>query len=595
MARLFARYSVALVTCLGAWAGSPQFSTWTVARAPRLEVYSQGDADHARKTLAQFEKLRIFFNQNGLIRVPADAGAPLLRIVSFRSEKDYENFRVRPNAEAYYAAYENDAYIVMPQTESVELPLGAHEYTHYFLGAAGLKLPAWMNEGLAEFFSTVHITDRGCTLGGILPARLQTLQHRKWLSLAQLLRFSEAAPVLQSREQADIFYAESWALVDLLVGAPEYAPHFRDLITTLNRGTPGAQALTATFGKSLDAISGDLRARVHNRSFAALYYPAIRRASIRADISELSSVQSRTLLAELLTAEGELQRAESFYAALQQQSPGDPNALAALGTIALRQHQRSKAIAYWRAAIDDGITNADICYRFALLAEEAGLPTGDIRHALERAVLLRPGFDDARYKLALLESNAGDFAAAVTQLRAIRAIAPARAFSYWSALSYASMESGDRTAAKEAAQEAAKYAHTASDRLRANQLAYIAETDVTVEFVQDADGRSRLVETRVPHGTADWNPFVEPTDRIQHAAGQLREIVCSGGKLSGLVLDTPNGRLALSVSDPQHVFMQNGPAEFTCGPQQPKSIKVEYAAAYANTKSGGIVRGISFP
>lgn len=593
MARVFAHYGVALVTCICAWAGSNQSPAWTVARTPGLEVYSQSGADRARQTAAQFERLRAFFDQIGILHVHANAAPPLLRIISFRSERDYRDFRVRPNANAYYAASEREAYIVMPEAEPAKLAIGAHEYAHYFFHAAGLKLPAWMDEGLAEFFSTVRITNRSCTLGGFLPARLQTLDRYKWLPLGELLEFSETAPPLKSREETDIFYAESWALIDLLISAPEYAPHFRDLITTLNRGTPGAQALTAIFGKSVDAISGDLRARVHDRSFAVASYPAIPQNNVPLEISKLSETQSRMLLAELLVAEGQLQRAESFYAVIQQQSPGDPNALAALGTIALGEHEQSKAINYWREAIDDGVANADICYRYALLAEEAGLHTGDIRHALERAVLLRPGFDDARYELALLESNAGNFATAVTQLRAMHSVAAARTFSYWSALSYASMESGDRTAAKEAAYEAGKYAHTASDRARANQLAYIADTDVTVQFVQDADGRSRLVETRVPHGTVDWNPFIEPTDRIQHAAGQLREIICSGGKLSGLV-HTSKGRLALSVSDPQHVFMQNGPAEFTCGPQQPKSIKVDYAAAYANTKSDGIVRGISF-
>jgi tetratricopeptide (TPR) repeat protein len=296
----------------------------------------------------------------------------------------------------------------------------------------------------------------------------------------------------------------------------------------------------------------------------------------------------------VLTAEGQLRRAESLYTAVEQQSPGDPNTLAALGTIALREDEESKAIDYWREAIDDGITDADVCYRYAVLAEKAGLPPTGIQHALERAVLLRPGFDDARYKLALLKSNAGDFSAAVNQLRAIRNVLPARAFSYWSALSYASMELGDRTVAKQAAQEAGKCAHTESERLRANQLAYMADTDLTVQFVHDADGRPRLVETRVPHGTSDWNPFVEPTDRIQQAEGQLQEIICSSGKLTGILVDTAKGRLTLAVPDPQHVLMRNGPAEFTCGPQQPKPIKVQYTSAYANANTEGIVRGIAF-
>jgi Flp pilus assembly protein TadD len=457
-------------------------------------------------------------------------------------------------------------------------------------------LPVWLNEGLAEYFSTVRITNQGCTSGGILARRLETLKHdRKWLALPQLLALTESSPLLQTREGAAIFYAESWSLTDLLIGSPEYAPHFRDLIAKLNSGTSGAQALTAVYGKSLEAIAKDQQIHVDDRSFTVRSSPAIPHARIPIETSELSDIQSRALLADLLMADSELDRAQSIYAALEQQSPRDPKVLTALGVIADREHNRAAALKYWRKAIDKGSIDADLCYRYALLAEEAGQPVEEIRHGLERAIELKPDFDDARYKLALLESNAGDFAAAVTQLRAIHAVSPVRAFSYWSALSYASMELGDRVTAKNAAQEALKRAGSAPDRLRADQLAYMADTDLAVRFVRDGDGHSRLAEIRVPHGTADWNPFIEPTDRIKKTGGQLREVFCASGKLTGLLLDTSKGRLTLAIPDPQRVFMHSGPAEFTCGSQPPKHIEVEYAAAYADAKSEGIIRGITFP
>lgn len=585
--------AVALVACLPGWAGSSE-PPWMVARTPGLEVYSQTGAGRVRETLVHFERLQQFFSHNELLPAPANVAFPLLRVIRFRSETEYEDFRFRPNADAYYVGSEKQAYIVMPDTGTVQMATTAHEYAHYFLHAAGWKLPAWMDEGLAEFFSTVRITNHRCMLGGTLPARMETLRYHKWLPLAQLLALTGTAPALQTREGAEIFYAESWALVDLLISSPEYAPYFRNLVAILNAGTPGVQALTTLYEKSLDGIAADLRTRVQRRAITALSYPSISQAMPTADVSELSDAESRTLLADVLTAGGQLQRAESLYAAVEQESPNDPKALAALGTIALREHQRTRAVEYWRQAIDDGISDADLCYRYALLADEAGLPSEDIRRALERALRLSPGFDDARYKLALLESNAGDFAAAVTQLRAIRAIPPARAVSYWSTLSYASMELGDRVTAKNAAQEALKCAHSASDRVRANELAYMADTDLAVQFVHDSDGRTRLVETRIPHGTADWNPFIEPADRIRQAEGQLREIICAAGKLTGLVLDTTNGRITLSVSNPQRVLIRNGPGEFTCGPQSPRFVDIQYAAAYANATSDGVVRGISF-
>ena len=592
--RFFARYSLALIICVFAYSGSPKTSSWTLARTNRLEVYSQDGADRARQTLARFAHLQAFFDQVGLIPVSANVTLPILRVISFRSEKEYEDFRLRSNADAYYAGSENQAYIVTPGMHAVDSAIGAHEYAHYFLHAAGLKLPVWLDEGLAEFFSTVRIANRGCTLGGVLPARLETLHRHRWLPLSELVALAGTPAALQTRDGASLFYAESWALVDLLVLSPEYAPRFHDLIATLNTGKASAPVLTSIYGRSLESIARDLQVRVSKHIFNELNYQAVPQAQVHVEISGLSDAQSTALLADLLTAEGRLQQAEALYSALAQHSPKNQNVLAALGAIAIREHEPQRAIQYWREAMAGGVEDADICYRYALLADDAGLPTAEIRRALERAVLLKPHFDDARYKLALLESNAGDFPAAVRQFLAIRSVPPARAFSYWAALSYASMESGDRDTAKNAAQQARKCAPTAANRLRANQLEYMADTDVAVQFAHDADGRSRLEQIRVPHGTSDWNPFIEPTDQIKQAEGQLREIVCAAGKLRGILVETPNGSVVLDIPDPRHVLMTNGPVEFTCGPQPLRLIKVQYASAYANASTGGVVRGIAF-
>ncbi|HSU59551.1 MAG TPA: DUF1570 domain-containing protein [Bryobacteraceae bacterium] len=594
MKRLVALLGFALLPSISARAGSPQQSGWFVARSAHFDIYSQAGLANARATLAKFEQMRACFAGNDLLRPAADLGprAPL-RIIDFASAKEYNNFRLRPNADAYYASLNDQEYIVMAAPQSLDLAIDAHEYAHSLLHNAGLKLPAWLNEGLAEFFSTLRVTNSECRLGGALPRRIDALAHHKWLPLAQLLTVSETASLFQTRDNAAIFYAESWALTNLLAGSPEYALYFHELLNQLSSGRPSERALTTVYGKSIDAIGNDLDLRVRRGTFTTREFPALPATDVAVEVSGVSDLQLKRLLAELLYADGELDRAESLYAEIEHQQPGNPTALAAMGTIALRRHDRDGAIAYWRQAIDRGLTDAGLCYRYALLAEDAGLPVSEIQRALGRAVALDPSFDDARYKLALIESNSGDYAAAIKQLRAMRTISQARAFAYWSALSYAYMELGDRDRAKNAGEDAMKVARTASDRARAAQLIYVAETDVTEQFVTDANGHSRLAETRVPHGTTGWNPFIEPTDHIQKAVVQLREVLCSGGRLMGFLVDTSGGRLMLTVPDPQRVLMRNGPPEFSCGPQQPRAAATIEYAAVGNDRY--ILRGISFP
>ena len=290
-----------------------------------------------------------------------------------------------------------------------------------------------------------------------------------------------------------------------------------------------------------------------------------------------------------------MDRAERLYRELEQGASGDPDIAAALGAIALRKGDRDTARKEWKRAIDHGISDATVCYRYATLADAAGLPADEIRPALQRAITLRPDFDDARYKLALIESNAGDYEGAVAQLRAMQNVAPARAYAYWSALGYALNELGRRHESIAAAQHAIQHAATAAERAKAAELVYMAETDLAVHFAKDANGHAQLITTRVPHNTADWNPFIEPGDRIRRVEAKLRELNCSGGRATGIGIDTPQGPLTLAIPDASHVLMRNAPSEFTCGPQPASVVMVEYAVSETPGRNAdGVLRGMEF-
>jgi len=293
-----------------------------------------------------------------------------------------------------------------------------------------------------------------------------------------------------------------------------------------------------------------------------------------------------------LFANGQLSRSESMYTKLLQQSPHDPAILAPLGNIALRNNDKRNAIDYWRKALDNGVSDPALCYRYAVLADEMDVPAAEIERALQQAIKLKPDFDDARFKLALLKSNASDFAGAVSDFRAMAKPAPQQAYGYWMALAYALSESGRREEAKDSAKQALSLAASPEQRARAMQIAYVADTDLTVRFARDANGNLQLVTTRVPHGSADFNPFVEAGDHIQVATGNLQEVLCSGGKLNGFVVASEGKTLTLSVPDPTHVLMRSGSHNFYCGPLTATTVTVEYAVA--EKSSAGILRGIEF-
>jgi tetratricopeptide (TPR) repeat protein len=248
----------------------------------------------------------------------------------------------------------------------------------------------------------------------------------------------------------------------------------------------------------------------------------------------------------------------------------------------------------WDRAIQLGIEDPMLCYRYALLAEDADLPATDIRRALLRAIELKTDLDDARYKLGLLECNLGHYNAALEQFRSIRSVPVGRAYGYWTAMASALTETDQRTEAKEAAAKAMHYAMNALERASAARLAYAAETDLTVRFSRDANGNLQMFTARKPHGMNDWNPFIEPADRIISVEGQIEKVECRAGKISGFRVATGVAVLEIALPDPSHVLIRGGTPEFVCDERDERKVKIQYAAFEKRSAADGLLRGIEF-
>lgn len=568
---------------------------WRLTRSEHFEVYAQTSDQRARAILTWFEQLRAFFEQQGRWET-AHSSAPPVRVIVFASEQEYQPYRLRSTADAYYAGSKSQDYIVMGTDDPAKFGLAAHEYAHLVLRHSDLQLLPWLKEGLAEFFATLRITEHATELGGALPGRVQTLQRRPWKPLADLMSLTEEAQSRQERGEADLFYAESWSLTEMLVLSPGYAPDFQKFIARIASRTPSMEALSSTYGKSADAIARDLHVWLSQRALPVIQLPEIVTKSVPAEVSVVSTLSARLVLAQVLLAAGEFDRAEAAFRALAHDAPDSgsisADISAALGMIALHRGDSEGARRAWKRAIDQGIADATLCWNYAILADQAGLSADDIRPALQRAVALRPDFDDAHYQLALLEKNAGHYEAALREFHAMQIVPDKRAFAYWLALADTFNELGRRDEAQSAARQAGERATTAAERARAGEQIHIAQTDLGVRFSRDASGHLQLVTTRMPHQQTDWNPFIEPNDDIHRVEGRLRLIDC--GSVTTIVVEAAGKQLTLAIPDLKHVQMRHAPPEFVCGEQAPPApVTVDYART-PDVASAGIVRGMDF-
>jgi tetratricopeptide (TPR) repeat protein len=538
-------------------AGGLSAQTWTVAANGHFEVYSQAGEERARATLTWLERLRGFLVRD--FGITPDRLRPA-RVIAFASVAEYTPYRLSATADAFYVGTEGRDYIVLSLGGPRATGNAAHEYAHMALHSAAGDIPRWLSEGLAEVFSA---------LGGDRPEHAQALRRTAWMPLADLLRVRNPG--------AGIYYAEAWALTDMLALSPAYSGKLRALAGALGAMLPDA-AFASVYGRSLDQMAADLRVWIDRRKTM----PPIRLdgpTETFVNVSAAPAVEARRVLAQMLLDAGQTDRAAADFHDL----PGENGDVqAALGLIALLQGNRGEARERWTRALALGVHDDALCYRYAALSGDA-----DVRPVLERAVAIRPDFDDALYSLALLEKNAGDAQAALDHLRAMRPPGSLRAFAYWSAISDALNTLNRHDEAEAAARTAASAASTPEERARAAELVWQARTELTVQMAH-----GKVVTTRVPRRTSDWNPFVEPADDVATVEGALVEIDCSG-PATRFIVDTGAARPRLAIPDPARVQMRNAPPEFTCGVQTGGRVRVVYAAR-KTPEDDGIVRGMEF-
>jgi hypothetical protein len=152
--------------------------TWTRLTSSNFELYTTAGEKKGREAILYFEQVRGVFNK--LLKSGLRPGPPV-RIIAFRSEKEYKPYRINEFATAYYhGGGAGREYIVMSNIGEESYPVAIHEFTHLIVQhAGGPPMPIWLNEGLAEVYSTLKPFGKQVRLGDPIPGRLYELRERR--------------------------------------------------------------------------------------------------------------------------------------------------------------------------------------------------------------------------------------------------------------------------------------------------------------------------------------------------------------------------------------------------------------------------------
>ena len=77
--------------------------------------------------------------------------------------------------------------------------------------------PAWLNEGLSEYFAAAEIRDDTIWLGGLSADRMQLLRTASLIPLKTFFTIDTTSSYYNESAKANVFYVQAWAFVHYLM------------------------------------------------------------------------------------------------------------------------------------------------------------------------------------------------------------------------------------------------------------------------------------------------------------------------------------------------------------------------------------------
>ena len=586
---------------------------WIRMQSPNFEVLSSAGERETRNTLNYFEQVREFFLKfNG--HAPKEP-APVT-IVIFGSEKEYEPYSLNKLALAYFLPRRDRDYIVMGRTGELAEQVATHEYTHLIAEHAGLHYPPWLNEGLAELFSTFTIMNGSIAIGDPIPNRILALREDSWVPLSTIMAADHDSPYYNEAGKAGSLYNEGWAAVHFIGTTKEYRPKFSAYLTAVANGADSAEAIQTVYGKSLSTFESELRGYIGQGAFNHLIAKIeIDRTKKEVAAEAASPFDVKIALTDIDSRPNALMERRRVLEEMKLQNPGRPEPWAGLAYLDWQEAKSSQASEGFAKAYALGAHSNRMLWDYGRLAQTSQ-PRESVK-VLKELAALEPNRAEVQIELAWSQYYARQLNDALMTLAGTKLERIEQAPRFFSAQAYVQLGMGDPVAASRTLEILKRYAKTDADRMQVDRLSRTLENSqpananrplVAVSSEPPSVSTERTAAATEPLTTASEPPTLRRTPpspppsppvgtvgaeafrKLDVVSGTLTEFVCpaNGGTGFKFIIDTPEGKKLFSFKDPESISIkgkEGGKVDLYCGRQETKS-KVQ--AEYQTTGEAGV-------
>lgn len=532
------RVACSAVLLLAAFASAADKSPWIEVRSANFIVTGNAGAKQTRRIAGQFEQIRAVFKS--ALKMKVDPGKPVI-VLALKDEEsmralipEYWATKGSVHPAGVFFAGTDKHYVILRTDSPGENPFQVlyHEYVHMLVDLNYRSLPLWLNEGLADFYGNSVLGEKEVGLGRPSASALRVLNSVKPMPLALLLTVDHGSPFYNEADKANVFYAESWALVHYLeLGRRDRPGLLNAYFQLLQKDMDPVDAAAQAFG-DLKALERELDRYAGQTTF---YYAKVKApADVQEEtlpVRELSAGETALVQGDFVLRRGRRKEAQAMLEEALRLEPKLAAAHEAMGFFHYQSGDRAAATREFAAAIELDSRNFLVHYYTAL---QAG-PGVDVDEAareasLRRAIELNPNFAPAHDALAgaLMRNDRNKDEALKLITRAVQ-LEPG-ATNYWLNLVQVLLDMNRVKEARRLAEKLSAEARNQEEQQRAKMMLR------DVEQHEREEAAAVAVRDKVRADSAGPRPRPQPDQ--PHVEGTVTATICRTPAVLEVYLDS---------------------------------------------------------
>ncbi|HET9698033.1 MAG TPA: tetratricopeptide repeat protein [Terriglobales bacterium] len=567
---------------------------WVQVQSQHFTVLTDTSEKQGREVALRFEQMRTVF---GSLFHKTKVNIPVpLTIIAFRNQGEFKNYgpiwKGKPvQAAGFFQGSEDRNYIALDMSSNDPYSVVYHEYAHLLLHGNFPVMPIWFDEGFAEYFSTLKVTDKTVEFGTPPQSAPYILQQQRWMPIVALFSVQHNSAEYNERDKNTILYAQSWLVVHYLMTNQKVMEAAKYLQMTQIEKKPVDEAIRVAFGVEPAAFEKQLRDYFYGQGkYFRLPMPEMEEAKYVT--TKLDDLTAQASLADLHAHSIDHQdQAVKEFEDILQRDAGNVVANRGLGYYYLHRGEFDKAQELFRHAALKDSKDPQLHYLTALLMNREAMKTGGtpenvelMINELQQAIELDPTLADAYNLLAFAQGSQRKFQEAIdSQKKAIELNPSLEIYQSNLARIYLQAEQWD-----EARAILARLQQSQNPLIRENASQNLAALEANKEMAAQI-ARAREMRKSDPTdprwqpktgsevasngaSTDDEGPKPD-TRKVLYMYGQLQSVICTSDVA---VLKVRSGQKVMNLrTDNYKKLLVMGADEFDCA-WRDKKVLVNY-------------------